>query len=263
MDNAYHLAPGDRCAPRPLHGPGGEAAHQLLLEDQEQDHQGKKAMTAPASDTGIWTLGAEQLLQPDLHGVERRGPPGRHQRPQVLVPGGQEGEHAERGERGAGQRHGHPGHEAPVAVAVEQGRLLQVARYLQEGLAQQEDAEAGREKRHGQALVGVEPPQRGDRVEVGDERDLERDHQRGQADQEEGAAEREAQESEGVGRQDRGDQLARHDDDRHDGRVRHVLGQLARGPGHGVVVPLRVGREERGRLVDQLVRDEQRVDEVM
>ena len=223
--------------------------------------RGTKAMTAPASDTGICdTWVPEQLLEPDLHRVERRRPAGRDQRPQVLVPGPEEGEDAQGGQRGAGQRHGHPGHEAQVPVAVELGRLLEVARDLQEGLAQQEDAEARGQEGHGQALVGVEPVQRADGVEVGDERHLERDHQRGQAEDEEGALEGEAQEGEGVGGQDRGDELPDHDDHRHDGRGRHVLGHLPRRPGRGVVAPLRVGREERRRLLDQLVGDEQRVD---
>ncbi len=108
--------------------------------------------------------------------------------------------------------------------------------------------------------VRVEPVQRADGVEVGDERHLERDHQRGQAEDEERALEGEAQEGEGVGGQGRGDDLPHHDGHRHDGRGGHVLGHLPRGPGRGVVAPLRVGREERGRLLDQLVGDQQRVD---
>ena len=117
----------------------------------------------------------------------------------------------------------------------------------------------GGEERDRQPRVGVEPVQRRDGVEVGDEGDLERDHQRGQAEHEERALEREGQEGEGVGGQHGRDQLADHDDRRHDRRRRHVLRHLPAVPGRAVVVPLRVGREERGRLVDQLVRREQRV----
>ena len=59
---------------------------------------------------------------------------------------------AEGGQRRPGQGHGHPGHEPPVAVAVEGGRLLEVSRDLQERLAEQEGAEPGGQERDGQAL---------------------------------------------------------------------------------------------------------------
>ena len=112
-------------------------------------------MTAPASDDRDLRdlVCPSSCLRPICTVLSGVVAAGRHQRPQVLVPGGEEREHAEGGQRGPGQRHGDPGHEAQVAVAVELGRLLEVARDLQEGLAQQEDAEARGQEGDGQALV--------------------------------------------------------------------------------------------------------------
>src|ERR1700732_4531957 len=79
-----------------FHRARGEAAHQLFLEDQQQDHQWEEGDDgAGQSDIDGVGLRADELLQSDLDGVEwRAGAPrvGDHQWPAILVPGGQEGE---------------------------------------------------------------------------------------------------------------------------------------------------------------------------
>ena len=110
----------------------------------------------------------------------------------------------ERRDRRPGERHRDPGHEPPVPVAVERRRVLEVARHLEERLAQQERAEAGGEERHREPLVRVVPTEVVDRREVGDDRDLERHHQRREEHDEQRPLERELEERERVAGEDRG-----------------------------------------------------------
>ncbi len=115
--------------------------------------RGTKAMTAPASDTGICdTWVPMSCLSPICTVLSGVVPPVETSGHRYWFQAPEEGEDAQGGQRGAGQRHGHPGHEAQVPVAVELGRLLEVAGDLQEGLAEQEDAEARGQEGHGQAL---------------------------------------------------------------------------------------------------------------
>ena len=131
-----HHEPG-RC--RDCHDLGCSTAHPFTApavrprtscfwKNDSRITSGSAAITAPANVTLTWSmLVARSCLQPDLDGTE----PvvlGHEQRPQVLVPGDEEREHGQRGHRRAGERHGDPRQEAPVAVAVERGRVLQVAR---------------------------------------------------------------------------------------------------------------------------------------
>src|SRR5436190_1453056 len=82
--------------------------------------------------------------------------------PQALVPRQQEREHREGGDGRPRERHDDAGHEPPVPVAVEGGRVLEVAWHLQERLAQQERAETRRHERDDQRGKRVEPAQRHD-----------------------------------------------------------------------------------------------------
>ena len=58
--------------------------------------------------------------------------------------------------------------------------FAQLLRDLQEHLTKQERAERGGEERHRQALVRVQPTEAVDRAPVDDQRDLERNQQRGE-----------------------------------------------------------------------------------
>ena len=192
-------------------------------------------MTAPARVTlKSWIWLPCSCLQSDLHGADGVVVAGDHQRPEVLVPGGQEGEDGQGGHGRAGQRHGHPGHEPPVAVAVEGGRLLEVLRDLQERLAEQEGAEPGGQEGTVRPWKVLYQPRAGDGVQVGDQGDLEGDHQGGQEDHEERPAEGEAEEGEGVGGQHRGHQLPVTMIAVWMAELRRYIAQVALVPGGGV-----------------------------
>ena len=120
------------------------------------------------------------------------------QRPEVLVPRGQEREHRRARRSRARERDDDPPEEAPVAVPVEAGRFLEILRQREERLAEQERAEPGREERDDQALVRVDPAEIRDGRVVGDDRDLERDHQRREEEHEDRALQREVEEREHV-----------------------------------------------------------------
>ena len=99
-----------------------------------------------------------------------------------------------------------------MAVAVERGRVLEISWHAEEGLSEQERAEARGEERHCEPGVRVVDVEIDDGREVGDDGHLERDHQRCQEDDEQRSLERELEERERV-RGERGrDDLTDHDD---------------------------------------------------
>ena len=112
---------------------------------------------------------------------------------------------------------------------VQLGRVAQVIGQSQKGLAQEEDAEARRQERHGQPEVGVVPAEADHGVEIGQERDLERHHHGGQEDDEQRPLEREVEEGESVGGGNGRDQLGHHDHRRHDEAVQEVAPEVALG----------------------------------
>ncbi len=197
----------------PFTAPAVRPRTSCFWKNRSRITSGSAAITTPANVTFTWSmLVAAQLLQTDLDGAVAIVL-GHQEWPQVLVPCAEEGEHAQRRHRRAGERHRDPGHEAPVAVAVERGRVLQVLRDLQERLAQQERTEAGREERHDQARVACcTNPRSVTRRQVGDDRDLERHHQRRQEDDEQRALQRELEERERVAGERRGDDLTDRDE---------------------------------------------------
>ena len=65
-----------------------------------------------------------------------------------------------------------------MAVAVELGGVAEVTGHTQEALADEERAEHGGQERDGQALVRVEPAELADRLDVRDQRHLDRQHER-------------------------------------------------------------------------------------
>ena len=134
-----------------------------------------------------------------------------------------------------------------MPVPVELRRVLQVHRELEERLAEQEGAEAGGEERHRQrreraqcvAEVVVHAERVAHRLEVRDDRDLERHHQRREEHDEQRPLEREAEERERVAGEDRGHQLPGDDQAGLDEAVPEIRREVTAAPGVGVGVPLR------------------------
>ena len=196
----------------------------------------------------IWTVRTELSLPVD------------QQRPQVLVPRGQEAEHPEGRQCGPGQRHGHrargtgSGRSRPAGAASRRSRgICRKAcrsRKVPNPVARNGTVSPGKVLNH---------PSDDTVDEVGGDRHLERDHERHEEHHEERALEGEVEEGEGVGGEDRRDELAGHDDRRLDGGVPQVDGEVTLGPGLAVGPPLGMQREERRRLVGDLAGGEQRV----
>src|SRR3954468_19542591 len=155
-----------------LHRSCSEPAHELLLEEEEQDHEwDHRDHSTCEHDVQLVDARLLELVQTDLHGPQLVIL-GDEQWPEVLVPRREEREHGECGDCGAGQRDRHPPEEPPVAVAVECRGVAQFVRQREERLPHQERAEAGREERHCETGVGVVPTEVADGRHVGDDRDL-------------------------------------------------------------------------------------------
>ena len=137
-----------------------------------------------------------------------------------------------------------------MAVAVLGGCVAEVAGDAHEALTDEEDAEGRGQEREGEPLHGIEEVEATDGLNVGDEGDLDGEQQGPDDDHEEQLAQRELEEREGVGGQDRGDELRRHDDHGDDQREAHGPPEVGLGEGPGPHVPLRVDRVERLALGD-------------
>ena len=109
---------------------------------------------------------------------------------------------------GRASGHGDLPHEPQVADAVEGGRLPQVLGDGEEHLADQEGAEGEGEERHHERLVGVDPVEGLDGLEVAEHDRLAGHGERRDEDDEPEPPEREVEEGEGVRGQHRGDDLA-------------------------------------------------------
>jgi hypothetical protein len=153
---------------------------QLAFEDHEQDEDrhGGEDRTGHDEIEGDHVRRRE-LFEPYLHRPVAVLV-GDEQRPQVLVPRGEEGEHGERGDLRPGERHRDARQEAPVAVAVHDGGVAQVARHAEERLTDQERTEGEREERRDEPLVAVGPAEVLHRLVVGDDGHLGRHHERGE-----------------------------------------------------------------------------------
>ena len=114
--------------------------------------------------------------------------------PQVLVPGREEREQPEGADGRAGEGDGDLPQEPQVADTVEGGGLPQVLGDREEHLADQERAERERQERHHQRLVGVDPVQVLDGLEVAEDDRLGRHGEGRDEDDEPGALEREVEE---------------------------------------------------------------------
>ena len=122
------------------------------------------------------------------------------QRPHVLVPGRDVGQHRQRGQRRGHHRQDQLPEDLPAPGAVEQRRLLDLLGDAEEELAQEEHRERRhQEERRHDPGVGVEPAEVLDQHEVRDQREDRRDHHRRQEQEEQLVAAREAQPRERVG----------------------------------------------------------------
>src|ERR671918_1029484 len=193
----------------------GEAPDDLAGEcEEQQKHRQGHDERGGDGDVGVGDLGADDVLQGELGGLlaivvdDRLGP-------QVLVPGTERRDDDERRADGPGERHREPPEEAHVPVAVEAGGVVELGRDAAGPLAGEERAERRGPDRQHQAGVGVDPAQLADRLHVGQQRDLQRQQQRGHEQGEHQRLEREPQEGEGVRGQDRGQHLG-HGDERGD-----------------------------------------------
>jgi hypothetical protein len=119
-------------------------------QDRDGDHRGVGHHLAPGG------VELEEVLDADLHRAQLLLLH-HHERPQVGVPGGQEGQDGDRGERRAGEWHDHLAVDAEPAAAVNAGGLVEFARYRREVLGEQEDREGVGDERHDLDAVGVHP----------------------------------------------------------------------------------------------------------
>ena len=125
---------------------------------------------------------------------------GHQQRPQEVVPVQGEDDHGRGDGRRPRERKGDPPEDLEPSGAVDQGRILELAREGQEELAKDVDAEDVGDHRQDQRLVGVGPADLDHRDQHRHHGDLGGDHQRGEEDQEDQVAAREAQTRQRVAR---------------------------------------------------------------
>ena len=190
-----------------------------------------------------------------------------HQRPQVLVPGGQEGEDRHGGDRRSGQRHHDAAVDPEPARPVDGGRLVQLLRDGVEVLVEEEDRERVGDEGHDLDLVGVQPAlgEAVDEVEVRQLVDppqqrqrhrLERHDQGGQDDAQDDLLSAELDPGQGERGHRVDDQAERHGADGDDDRVEQELGERhpvedAEVVGQGQVAD-RQERPDRGQVGEDL-----------
>ena len=142
------------------------------------------------------------------------------QRPHVLVPGRDVGQHRERRQRRGRHRQDQLPEDPPAARAVQQRGLLDLAADAEEELAQEEHRERRhQEERRDDAGVGVQPAEVLDQHEVRDQREDRRDHHRRQEEEEHLVPAGEPQPRERVGRHRAEHHLAERDQRADDHRI--------------------------------------------
>ena len=167
-----------------------------------------------------WVLmGALEGGEPELQRERVLVRQDRDQRPQEVVPGPQELDHRQRGERRQRERDDDPQQDRQPGCAVDPRGLLEVDRERPEELGEQEDAEDVDEVRHDERAEAVEEPEVLHDQERGDQHDLQRHHQGGQDHEVDERASEEPDPRERVRRERAQDQVARDDRDGHYGRV--------------------------------------------
>src|SRR5215217_7992860 len=177
-----------------------------------------------------------------------------YQRPQQVVPVEQESEDGERSECRPREWKDDAPEATEAARTVDAGGVLQLVRDGEEELPQQEDTERRERLGDYEALVSIHPVEFLYEDELRYDRDLGRDHERTQVQEEEQIAPPEPQAGEGVGSKGRGHRLEDGDTPDHDQAVYQVSAEWGEVPGRREVLgmPLprppggRVGRDLRG-----------------
>src|SRR5438128_8513386 len=153
-----------------------EALDDLALEEEERDQRGQAAEHRRRHDLGVMnTVGGLHRRQADRQRHHLRAGDG-DERPDEVVPGGNEGEDGDR--RNRGPREGHPDLpvDAPAAGPVHDGGILQFARQAVEELLEDEDRNRYSDLRQDDAPVRVDHTEGLDYGEQWDDQDWGRHH---------------------------------------------------------------------------------------
>src|SRR4249919_649748 len=170
------------------------------------------------------------------------------ERPEEVVPRVEERDHRQRCQSRAREGQDDSYERAKPRAAVDPRSLLELDRQSPEELPHEEDPERGDEVRHDQRPQRVDEPEVLHDQEGRDHHDLERDHQRGEQDDEEDVAAEEPEAGEGVPGEAAQNEVGENDRAGDDGGVEKEPPEGRSGERVRVVLPVDPGRQYGGEL---------------